>query len=499
MQKLKTSLKTKIVFLTGTVFVTLLLIISVTLLFQWKAIIIQKEISSNLAVTNTFSVSAIDALIYQEQTELQKENVLEIYVDNFINRIENVKYVVIYDASDLLILSRERNSGSNAYGDNLSAVKPSTNNELCSIFHNKQFGWIMEIDIPLKIAGKTWGYAKIGYDVESVRNEIKEVFFLLFGSTIIISFLSLIALYFLAHRLTLSLNDLVFEIDNINILSDTEPTDTAEPSQKAAQQNDEIGFLFRRFNKMKKRIENSKTELENAQRQIYQAEKLASIGRLASGVAHQVNNPLNGIKSCIYAIQREPENTKQTAEYLDLINEGLNNIETVVQKLLGFARQQHDHKTKIDINESVIKIINLFDYRIKDKMIELVTDLDNSIPEIEFDYYLFQEVVMNLLLNSFDAVASGGKIEISTSLNNEQNIIIKIKDNGEGIEKENLKKIFDPFFTTKDPGIGTGLGLAVCQNIIESYGGKIEVTSITEETIFRVILPVKEKDENTNN
>ena len=168
MKKVKSSLKTKIVFLTGSVFVILLLIISVTLLFQWRSIIIKKEISSNLSVTNTFSVSAIDALIYQEQTDLQKENVLETYVDNFINRIENVKYVLIYDSGNLLVLNRERNPGNNTYGDYASAVKQSSTNEICSIFSHKQFGWIMEIEIPLKIGGKTWGYAKIGYDVESV-------------------------------------------------------------------------------------------------------------------------------------------------------------------------------------------------------------------------------------------------------------------------------------------------------------------------------------------
>jgi len=250
---------------------------------------------------------------------------------------------------------------------------------------------------------------------------------------------------------------------------------------------------------MKKRLEKSKIELEIAQKQIYQAEKLASIGRLASGVAHQVNNPLNGIKSCIYAIQKEPENLKQTNEYLELINEGLNNIETVVQKLLGFARQEHNHKTKIDINESIQKVINLLDYRLKDKLITLNLNFSSNLPLIEFDYFLFQEVIMNLLLNSFDAVSQNGKIDIKTEMI-EDRLLIEIKDNGIGIPKENLQKIFDPFFTTKEVGVGTGLGLSVCLNIIESYGGTISVSSIQgEETIFTVEIPIKGENENINN
>lgn len=499
MKRVKTSLKTKIVVFTGSVFVILLLLISITLLFQWRSIIIDKEIKSNFAVTKTFAVSAIDALIYQEQTELQKENVLETYVDNFINRIDNVKFVIIYDPAGTLILARERSIGNNFHSEFASATRRMTKDEICSIYRHNQFGWIMEVSIPLSIGGKIWGFSRIAYNVEPIRSEIKNVFFLLLGSTIIITFLTLVVLYYFSYRLTISLNDLVNEIDRINLISESDSIDSSETIIKASSQNDEIGFLFHRFNKMKKRLEKSKIELEIAQKQIYQAEKLASIGRLASGVAHQVNNPLNGIKSCIYAIQKEPENLKQTNEYLELINEGLNNIETVVQKLLGFARQEHNHKTKIDINESIQKVINLLDYRLKDKLITLNLNFSSNLPLIEFDYFLFQEVIMNLLLNSFDAVSQNGKIDIKTEMI-EDRLLIEIKDNGIGIPKENLQKIFDPFFTTKEVGVGTGLGLSVCLNIIESYGGTISVSSIQgEETIFTVEIPIKGENENINN
>ena len=261
-----------------------------------------------------------------------------------------------------------------------------------------------------------------------------------------------------------------------------------------------IGFLYKHFALLKKRLDISKNELEQAQKQIYQAEKLASIGRLASGVAHQVNNPLNGIKSCLYAIQKEPADVPQTKEYIELINEGIENIEIVVKKLLGFARQQSTSENFIDINDSIVKVINLFEFRLREKNIDIRLNLEKELGNIKIDHHLFQEVIMNLLLNSYDAINKNGEIIISTGKIGEAQIFVQIKDNGIGISTEDLKKIFDPFFTTKEIGTGTGLGLSVCLGIIESHDGKIDVQSTENAgTTFRITLPIAKEDEIINN
>jgi C4-dicarboxylate-specific signal transduction histidine kinase len=167
------------------------------------------------------------------------------------------------------------------------------------------------------------------------------------------------------NRMTSSIEQLVRAIDSIDFLS-------ALPSGPP-QLQDEIGFFHRHFVLLQSRLDSSKRALEQAQKQIYQAEKLASIGRLASGVAHQVNNPLNGIKSCLYAIKQNPNDLARVREYLPLINEGIDDIEIVVKKLLGFARQQSTSEHRININDAIRKVIGLFELRLKEKMIDIRT------------------------------------------------------------------------------------------------------------------------------
>ncbi len=218
---------------------------------------------------------------------------------------------------------------------------------------------------------------------------------------------------------------------------------------------------------------------------------------MVSGIAHEINNPLNGIKSCIYTIKKEPDNHDQLQNYLDLITEGLNHIEMIVQKLLGFARQpsptnNKDNMIPVNVNESIQKTLALLAYKLDKNQIEQSLHLDDTIPPIKIDQNLLQEILMNLIINSFDALNDGGILTITTSLITENEIKILIKDNGPGIEPENLKLIFEPFFTTKDVGEGTGLGLSVSKGIVEAHGGTLKVSSVLgKETVFSVCLPVE--------
>lgn len=492
MTKIKSSLKTRIIFLIGIVIISLMLVISSILLLKWREIIIQKESENAVSVSKTFAVTVIDAFIFEEKSIFHKENILETYIDNFINRLGNVKYVIIYDKNGNELNYRYKSNGVITSDFNFVPLSSSSLYEEVRIFNDKNFNWVIEANEPLFFSGRNFGAVKIGFDAQSIRDEISSVFFLLLFSTIILTAVVLLILFVSINKMTSSLESLVKEIDKIDFISSS--------NIELPQKNDEIGFLYHHFDLLQKRLDISKAELEKAHKQIYQAEKLASIGRLASGVAHQVNNPLNGIKSCLFAIQKEPTNVQQTKEYLELINEGIDNIETVVKKLLGFARQQSTSESIIDINDSILKVVNLFEIRLKEKNVKIELNLQKDLGLIKIDYHLFQEVVMNLLLNSFDAVSNDGEISISTGEFDEQNIFMSIKDNGCGINEEDLKKIFDPFYTTKEIGTGTGLGLSVCMGIIESHGGKISVHSIQNvETIFKIILPKVNQDETVNN
>lgn len=478
-------LRLRILLLTGGVLLLLLLVISQVLLHQWREVIITKQHNAVTAVSKTFAVTVIDALIEEEQTQGAREGVLQTYVDDFMRSLENVKYVEVRDEHGEVLAA---SPVMNAHAIPKHAAATQT---LVRIFHDQYFAWVIEVREPLRIAGKVWGDATIGFDAAPIRTQVQQLFILLFATTMIVSCATLFVLFVLASRLTASLTRLVHEIDNVEL-----DQDTATP---ALRTRDDVAFLFDRFERMKQRIEQSRTQIENAQRQVYHAEKLASIGRLASGVAHQVNNPLNGLRSCLYAIRREPENLAQTRQYLDLIDEEIGNIETVVQKLLGFARPQATSQGRIDVSASTRKVLSLLDLRFKEKGLDLELHLPENLPAVAIDNHLFQEVVMNLLLNSYDAVAPGGKITLTAGMHEADTVFLTVQDDGIGIGAADLPKVFEPFFTTKEIGTGTGLGLSVCQSIIENHGGRIFVESTEGQgATFTVWLRTGERDERSH-
>jgi signal transduction histidine kinase len=474
------SLKTRILVFIGGVVILLMMVISVSVLYQWRALILADQRESAELVTRAFSVTILDALILRDSGLLQSEGYLENYIRNFLKKNRQVKFVIVYDQHQQLVVSSDLNADPKTPG------KPTAPTLLprSSIYQHPDYGWLSDATLPLRISGKTWGTLTMGFDAEPSRNKIKKLFFFLFGLTLLMVFAVLGVLYFLINNLTRSLSNLVSEIDKFDLGQDS-------PVQMKIG-NDEIGFLVRHFEKMKQRLAHSQKQLIHAQKQIYQAEKLASIGRLASGIAHEINNPLNGIKNCLYSIKRDPKNLTQTQTYLELVNEGLEHIEQVVQKLLGFARQKSKSIAPVDLNQEIEKVLTLLNYRLDQQRIQIELALDPILPRIHADGQLLQEVVMNLLLNSFDSVRENGKITIKTAAIDRHQISIEISDNGAGIPPEHLDQIFDPFFTTKEEGRGTGLGLSVSLGIIEAHGGRIAVKSQPHaKTSFQIILPIQ--------
>jgi signal transduction histidine kinase len=482
------SLKTRILFVTGSVILIIMMIISLAILFQWRTILIEKEITNAQSIVDAFTVPALDALIYAEQRELLKDDLLETYIDNYMQRVSSIKYIEIYDNNSELVAAKDRN-GSDSFSLETIDVNLKSNKYNSIIYQSNKYGWLLDTYAPLKIANKKWGVVKIGFDAEPIQKEINDIFFVLLSLTILLSIATLTVLYFLIDKVTFKLKSLVDEIDKIDFKTIEEITLKGD--------KDEIGFLITRFDDLLKRLKLSKQQLETAQKQVYQSEKLASIGRLASGVAHEINNPLNGIKNCLYAIQKEPDNKEQTTEYLALINEGMSYIENVIKKLLGFARQQTQITDSLNINELIENVYKLLEYKFKQKQVVVILNLLEDIPAISGDNQLIQEVIMNILINAYDAISEKGEIEIKSGINDEKHIFFSIRDNGIGLKENELDKIFDPFYTTKDPGEGTGLGLWVSLGIIENHNGQIKVNSIpNKETIFTVILPTEVKYEN---
>jgi len=480
------SLKARILFSFGSLVIFLMLIISLSVLYQWRTLILNDQIKNTEAIAQSFSFSVLDALIYRENNLQNSEDYLQSYLLNYASKNSRIKYVSVWDESGSLIAHSDIRALNQTRRYPLPQLL-ANGRARTQIFKREPLGWIIETDFPLQTGAKNWGILQIAFESESTRQAIRKLFFLLLGLTSVSVFIVLLVLYFFANRLTASLSALVKDMDEYDLQNAQETS--------PQQIHDETGFLLHHFEQLKNRLNTSRRNLLSAQKQIHQAEKLASVGRLASGVAHEINNPLNGIKNCIYVLKKHGDDPDQREKYLPLINEGLTHIETIIRKLLNFARQDTTKFGLVHLNREIELVVSLLEYRLSEKQINLHVKLFEQLAPIKADAQLIQEVLMNLLINSLDAVEGEGTIEIETSQPNTERISLVIRDNRAGISPEIMDHIFEPFFTTKDEGMGTGLGLSVSLGIIEAHNGTIHVSSTGRKTQFRITLPLKNSDE----
>ncbi len=225
------------------------------------------------------------------------------------------------------------------------------------------------------------------------------------------------------------------------------------------------------------------TENKKLENQLVNTEKLASMGTLAAGVAHELNNPLGVILGFTDLLLEKLDKDNQDYQDLRTIERHSLHCKEVVENLLSFARQEEGISEYCDINEAINNIINVVRHSMEMKDIELRLDLSPGLPGVKGDSRQMQQVFLNLINNATAAMKEGGILEINTALDASQGkICVIVRDNGEGIKEEHMENIFDPFFTTKNEGEGTGLGLFVSHGIVTSYEGTIECQSSTEDT-----------------
>lgn len=254
--------------------------------------------------------------------------------------------------------------------------------------------------------------------------------------------------------------------------------------------NDEIGLLANSFNEMSRKMADDIEQLQKLNDQLTRTEKLAAMGTLSAGVAHEVNNPLASISSLIQMMRRKENLDPETNERLELISRQIKRISQVTKDMMEFARARPAAKSTVSVNRVLETSLRLVSIDKSFQKLELQKDLAPDLPEIFADADQLQQVFLNLFLNARDAMPDGGKLIISTCRSGDE-ISIDISDSGTGIDTKDLKKIFDPFFTTKTAGTGTGLGLAVCYGIITAHGGKIEAAeNDLSGTTFSITLPV---------
>jgi len=302
-----------------------------------------------------------------------------------------------------------------------------------------------------------------------------------------ILFLGLVSVLAAAAVMLLLFNRLVTRpIHRLSQAMAVFPGQMAEPPD-LPKSKDEISHLNTSFTALCQRLTASQQALAAAGEQGFRAEKLAALGQLTAGIAHEINNPLAGMLNCVKTMEEEPENLDLQKRYLPLLRQGLRRIELTMRQLLNYGRVEPLRIQQVDIDTVILDCLELLGYQLKD----IVVNLDlrfNALCCIDSE--AIKQIVMNIILNATQAMPEGGHLTVS-SREEQGAVLLTIEDTGVGITKEQQDRIFDPFFTTKEVGEGTGLGLAVTLAMVQRLGGQITVRSQPGVgSTFLVTLPI---------
>ncbi len=236
----------------------------------------------------------------------------------------------------------------------------------------------------------------------------------------------------------------------------------------------------------KKEADDRKNELEA---QLRHADRLTTIGRLAAGIAHELNNPLGDILGFAQLAAKHPDAPEPVCADLQRIVKSCLNAREIIKKILLFGRRTSPRQASVNFNDLVEEWMDVIDVRCQKKGVEIVLALDRRLPEITGDPFQLNQVLVNIVNNAVDAMPAGGRLNIKTRTAKGR-VYLEVQDTGIGMNKETLKQVFMPFFTTRDVDRGTGLGLSVVHGIVEAHGGSVKADSHEGKgSTFQITLP----------
>ena len=309
------------------------------------------------------------------------------------------------------------------------------------------------------------------------------------GISLLGVFMAMTLSYFLSRTISQSINKLA-----------SASRDIAHGNLEAKveiKSNDELQELADTFNFMTSALKKRDEQLkEFTTKKIMESERLAMIGQLAANVAHEINNPLQGIVAYSYLLLEKMPGENSTKPYVQKIANQANRCTEIIRGLLDFSRQRKPQKTPSDVTGLLGECISLIENQALFQNVQIVKDFSN-LPEVVIDPSQIQQVFLNMIINAAEAMDGNGKLTLTTRFfSAERSIGVEFADTGHGISEENIERIFDPFFTTKDVGHGTGLGLAISYGIVKEHKGNISVEStIGKGSTFCIRLPLRANGE----
>jgi signal transduction histidine kinase len=344
---------------------------------------------------------------------------------------------------------------------------------------------VLELEVPIFYPDdpRRWGSVKLGLSLEEMQAEVKRTSMLLLGIGVLGLLIGIIGAAWITRRITTPLQKLVEGTKHIS---------RGDFSLKIdIESQDEIGNLARSFNEIRRQLQLLQKRMEDATKRLIQVEKLASIGHISTGIAHEIRNPLTSVKLNIQKLSE-----KENLDEFDLLNleisqEGIAQIEKFIKELLNYARVSELNLDSFSMEQIIDGSIKMIADSLELKNVTLEKKYAPDLPQVRVDADKVRQVILNILRNCLEAVDVGGQIWISVSLNtlaSGPRLMVEISDNGKGVPQKDWENVFEPFYTTKASGIG--LGLAIARKIIEQHQGAIRVKSRDGQgSCFEILFP----------
>lgn len=463
----KTGLQRRFILFTGISIIALMSVLGFIAVQREREILYREVEGEGRLLGETLTIPIINDLIYERLGLIEEGGLLDNYIMEIFQKKDiNLLYIAVLDETGRILSHNDITEYGKIYDDSITLSALNSEVPLIQriLYENKP---AIDFSFPLSIGKKRWGTLKFGISLEKVKKEITATVLRIVLLTCLFLIAGFGIIVLLSQRFIRPITELANTMERIR----GEELDVSIPVKGM----DEIAVLTARFNSLMERIRDAQVELKKTHERLMQSERLASIGILSSGIAHEINNPLGGLFNCLEILKQKGDDLALREKYLNLIREGLERIETTVNRLLYMARKKEPKQEEINIKDAADTVYGLVEFRGKRLNIKFSNDIPEDLKMV-IDPQDFQQILLNLFINAIQAMKEGGELRVSGSRNN-SSIIIGVSDTGSGIKKEHLSRIFDPFFTTKPPGEGTGLGLWLTYEIVKSYNGDIKVES----------------------
>lgn len=415
-------------------------------------------------LVSTMAIPIVNALLYEELGIIEEGGLLDNFVTEIMANPQLKPLYAIVIGSDGRVLAHNRLAEfGETYTDPLtqSALDSTGVTWFETRFENHP---ALDFSSPLAISGKRWGCLRVGVSLVPLQHELQVLAGRVFSFCLVFSVGALVIFAIIGNRLSKPLSTLAAQMEKV--------PDQTRAYQPESIRHDEIGQLQHSFARLLERLNRAEEEHEQSVNRLVENERLATVGKLVSGIAHEINNPLAGIQATLFNMQRECAGSSQ--RYVDIVQKEIDRIGAIVRQLLDLSRAGALEMEQIVTSDLFKELHTFAQMTLKPRLVNFTAHdhCPNRIVTVDRDK-LYQ-VALNLLLNAADAAGEGGRVAL-LAYENDGDYCLEVADDGPGVSLEQQEQIFELFFTTKPPGKGHGIGLTTCRSIVERHDGRLEV------------------------